>query len=267
MRRLRLAAITLTLLVPSIVLAQSAGAAAVGAAPASEATTEAAPSLGKKAPKAWPRSIRFGREQVAASGQTSAVHNVTVLNPYAAAAPVALAGAPSLGGENPGDFAVAQNQCPVSPATLKPGDQCTVGITFTPTGSGKRSAELTLAFAGGAPPAVIKLYGKGIVPKIGVSPKKLKFADTTVGQSSSPQTLTIDNPSAVAVQISGVGVTGPFVADSSGCAMLAAGKNCTVSVIFKPVAEGKASGLLTLQADARGGEKGVSLYGVASKAP
>jgi len=258
--------VALTVLVPAIVLAQSA---AVGptAAPAAEATSAATPMSPAHAPRVSPRSLRFGSGLFAASAQTSAVHNLTILNPYTGA-PVSLASAPSVSGANPTDFVVAQNQCPVSPAApLAPGNKCSVGITFSPTGLGKRTAELSLAFAGGSAPVTVKLFGTGVSPRIGVSPRALKFANAAVGQSSSSQSVTVNNPSPVTVKILGVGVTGPFVADSSGCGTIASGATCAVGVVFRPVAEGKASGLLTVQVSARGGGYTVDLSGTASKAP
>ena len=100
--------VTLIILLPSIVLAQSAAVAPTGAAEATSAATSMSPA---KAPRVSPRSLRFGGELFAASAQTSAVRNITILNPYTGA-PVSLASAPSLSGTNPTDFVVAQNQCP-----------------------------------------------------------------------------------------------------------------------------------------------------------
>lgn len=258
-------AVTLIILLPSMVLAQSA-ATAPTAAPAAEATSAATSMSLAKAPRVSPRSLRFGGQLFATSAQTSAVRNVTILLPYTGA-PVSLASAPSLSGANPTDFVVAQNQCPVNPAPpLAPGNKCSVGISFSPTGLGKRTAELSLAFAGSAP-VTVKLFGTGVSPRISVSPLAFKFANTTVGQSSTSALVTVSNPSPVAVKILGVGLTGPFVADSSGCTTIAAGATCAVGVVFRPVAEGKATGLLTVHVNARGRGYTVDLSGTASKAP
>lgn len=249
----------------SIVLAQSA-AAAPTAAPAAEATSAATAMSPAKPPKVSPRALRFKNEMFAASAQTSPVLKITVWNTDTRV-PVSLAGAPSIAGANASDFVVAENKCPVSPASLAAGDQCSVGITFTPTELGKRTAELSLAFAGEAKPVTIKLFGTAVSPRIKVTPRVLKFPSTTVGQSSSSVSVTITDPSPVAVKISGVGVSGPFVADSSGCSTIAAGATCTVGVIFRPVAEGKATGVLTIHSDARGGAHTIDLSATASKAP
>lgn len=253
-------------LLPSVVLAESA-AAAPTAAPAAGATSAAAPMALAVGPRVSPRSLRFGREMFAANAQTSAVRNVRILNPYSGA-PLSLASAPSLAGANPTDFAVAQNQCPVGPAQpLAPGKQCIVGITFTPTDLGKRSAELSLAFTGAPAPVTVKLVGTGVSPRVSIKPRALKFANTPVGQSSSSQSVTVSNTSPVAVKILGAGVTGPFVADSSACTTIAARATCTVGVVFRPEAAGRATGLLTVQDNARGGGYTVDLSGTASKAP
>src|SRR5437588_10929333 len=47
-----------------------------------------------------------------------------------------------------GDFAATStgaNACPMSPATLAAGANCTINVTFTPTASGARTGTLLLA--------------------------------------------------------------------------------------------------------------------------
>jgi hypothetical protein len=57
------------------------------------------------------------------------------------AQPLALSGA-TLGGSDPGDFAIGQDSC--AGRRLAFGQNCTLAITFTPAGTGDRTATLTL---------------------------------------------------------------------------------------------------------------------------
>ena len=80
-----------------------------------------------------PSSARFGAQAVGTGSQTS----VTVTN--TGATPLMITGM-SITGSNPGDFS-ASNGCPPS---LNPGGKCSIGVTFTPSHTGSRSANLNV---------------------------------------------------------------------------------------------------------------------------
>src|SRR5207253_312682 len=67
----------------------------------------------------------------------------------------------SIGGANPGDFALATNAC-ASGFNMVPNDSCTVGVTFSPKAVGSRNATLTIT--SDAKTDVLPLSGNGVTP-------------------------------------------------------------------------------------------------------
>ncbi len=57
-----------------------------------------------------------------------------------------------------GDFAVASNSCG---SNVGAGSQCTIGVTFTPSGIGARSGVLTISYGAFGSPALVALSGTG----------------------------------------------------------------------------------------------------------
>jgi len=66
----------------------------------------------------------------------------------------------TLGGTGAGHFAQA-NDCP---ANLDAGASCTIGVTFTPTATGNKSAKLYVATSATGTPIGVSLYGTGVLP-------------------------------------------------------------------------------------------------------
>ncbi|WP_239123771.1 discoidin domain-containing protein [Rhizocola hellebori] len=86
-------------------------------------------------------------------GTTSAAQNVTVSNPSSTA--VAISGIATSG-----DFA----RTTTCGATLNPGANCSVSVTFTPTASGTRSGQLSIGSNAQGNPHVVNLTGTGFDP-------------------------------------------------------------------------------------------------------
>jgi hypothetical protein len=87
------------------------------------------------------------------------------------------------------------------------------------------------------------------VPQAQASPASLKFAKQAVGTSSEPQVVTLTNPGKRTLALNDVLVTGPqagdFVLGANTCnSSLAPAENCSVEVVFKPVATGKRAAAL-----------------------
>jgi hypothetical protein len=66
----------------------------------------------------------------------------------------------TLGGANPGDFAVWADHC--TGASLLPGASCTLSVSFEPLRVGTRAATLTVAHNAAGGPAVVSLGGTGV---------------------------------------------------------------------------------------------------------
>ncbi|HEX9677231.1 choice-of-anchor D domain-containing protein [Nitrososphaera sp.] len=102
-----------------------------------------------------PSDQDFGSAQINTDGDS---HQFTVTNTGQSTSPAI---AVSLGGSDPGDFSVTNDNC--SSQTLAVGASCTFDVTFTPTATGPRSATVT-ASATGVGSASASLAGNGTAP-------------------------------------------------------------------------------------------------------
>jgi Ca2+-binding RTX toxin-like protein len=68
----------------------------------------------------------------------------------------------TLGGTNPGDFAISSNTC--AGARVASGGTCTVGVKFTPAATGARGATVSIPSNAAGSPHVVTLTGNGVTP-------------------------------------------------------------------------------------------------------
>src|SRR6266478_5983185 len=99
-----------------------------------------------------PTSLNFGTVAV---GNTSPQKNVTVTN--VGTTTVTFTGF-VFAGTAAGDYLISANTCG---ATIAPGANCSVGVEFKPTTTGKRAAKLNVKNDGGGSPASASLTGTG----------------------------------------------------------------------------------------------------------
>ena len=133
---------------------------------------------------------------------------------------------------------------------------CALYITFTPSGSGTTGNTGTAVVHYGAGSTVtITLNGTAANPAVNVSPASLTFSAQTVGTASSPQTVTLSNPTNASVTVSGTAptITGTSPSDFSigtnhctGQTLPATTGSCTVTVIFTPGLSGGTARSATL---------------------
>ncbi|TVQ41163.1 MAG: choice-of-anchor D domain-containing protein [Wenzhouxiangella sp.] len=90
-----------------------------------------------------------------------------------------------------------------------------------------------------------------------VSPTELQFGNTFTGSTSSFEEITIENEGSdgVMLQVTSISLTGPFsLAGGGSCGAvpfsLEDSESCTQRVVFAPIADGPASGSLTVHSDA-----------------
>ncbi len=188
-----------------------------------------------------------------AVGQTSPAQPVTITNStsYAIGAMTLAVNAP---------FSISQNGCSGS---LAAGANCTVSVVFAPTASGSATGTLTVSSSAVATPATVALAGAG-VPAGGLTmnPVLLTFPVTAAGQTSAAQPVTITNATSYAIGAISIVTSAPFSVSQNGCTgSLAAGANCTVSVVFAPTADGSATGTLTASSSAVATPATVALSG------
>jgi N,N-dimethylformamidase beta subunit-like, C-terminal/Cep192 domain 4/HYDIN/CFA65/VesB-like, Ig-like domain len=99
--------------------------------------------------------FRFGSQPI---GTTSARQTTTLTNSGTVALTISSI---TLTGRNVADFAETTT-CPLKPATLAPHAACTIGVTFTPTAIGLRSARINISDNAGNSPQSILMIGMGI---------------------------------------------------------------------------------------------------------
>ena len=196
--------------------------------------------------QASPSALNFGS---VATGATSAAQTVTVSNPTGSAAAVssiAVSGA----------FAQT-NTCGSS---IPANGSCTVSVTFKPTASGAATGSLTVN-AGGVTNTV-SLSGTGIAPGpvLNPNPASLSFASTVVGNSATPQTVTLTNSGTSSASVSSVAASGDF-SQTNNCSTVAVGASCAVTVTFKPTASGSRTGTLTVTSNATNSPTTIALSG------
>jgi hypothetical protein len=94
----------------------------------------------------------------------------------------------SISGPQAADFAVTPNTCPISPATLGLGDSCAPMVTFAPSATGLRLANLVITDVGGASQTVV-LVGEGLAQtkSFSLSVPALDFGDSPLGLSKTGQ--------------------------------------------------------------------------------
>jgi len=185
-----------------------------------------------------PTSLTFASIAV---GSTSSAATLTVKN----------TGSPSLTvtslaftGADPSDFLETSTCTGVAVAN---GATCTVKVSFAPTATGSRSAQLAIAanITGGqllVPLTGTAVAGGGIV----LTPASIAFGSQQVGTTTS-QSINVQNTTPASVSITSVATSAPFVRGPSSCGtVLLAGAACSVVVEFVPTASGPASGAFTI---------------------
>jgi Beta-propeller repeat/Abnormal spindle-like microcephaly-assoc'd, ASPM-SPD-2-Hydin len=163
-----------------------------------------------------------------------------------------------------GDFAQT-NDCGSS---VPAAGSCTISVTFTPTAQGSRSGSIAVEDDAAGSPHNVALYGVGEdgsggspAPNAAVAPTTLTFSNVPVGHSSLSQSVTLTNAGNASMSIAGLQITGDFSQTNTCSTSLAAGANCTISVVFTPTAEGTRTGTLTINDNAQGSPQTVSLTG------
>jgi hypothetical protein len=204
-----------------------------------------------------PARLAFGSEPL---GTTTAAQSITLTNGSSAALSITSI---ALTGTNPGDFAQTNN-CGSSVAA---GTHCTISVTFKPTAAGTRTAAVTLTDNATGSPQTVSLSGTGgsTGAVASLSPSSLNFGNEPVDVSSSSQVITLNNTGNAALSITSIAFTGTNATDFTQVdtcgATVAAGGNCTIAILFTPLASGARAASLTLTDNASGSPQSVSLSG------
>lgn len=160
---------------------------------------------------------------------------------------------------NPADFVMATT----CGASLPPGGQCTVTVSFTPQGAGLRKASIpiTATAAGLTQNVVVPLNGQAST--LTLSASSLSFGQQQVGLApTNPLSITATNNGTSPVTFSSITASGDFTeADDCIKAPLQPSTNCVISVLFTPSTAGSSVGALTLTDNAPGSPQIILLTG------
>lgn len=135
-------------------------------------------------------------------------------------------------------------------ASLDTGLSCTFSVTFTPSATGARSANLVITSNDSKNPQLaVPLSGTGTQPVASLSTASLTFAAQLVNTASAAQTFTVSNNGTADLTLGSITFSGANAADfvQSGCgSTVAIGASCTISVTFTPSASGVRTATLTV---------------------
>jgi hypothetical protein len=226
-----------------------------GGSPQTVSLTGTATSAGPPIVGLSTSSLSFGSQPV---GANSAPQNFTLTN--TGSSPLSITGI-GITGPNPGDFAQT-NDCGTSVAA---GASCTFSVTFTPTGSGNRSATLNIFDNAGGSPQHVSLVGTGIGPMGTLSPTSLSFGNQNVGTTSGAKGVQLKNTGNSTLTISSIAIGGTNTTDfaqTNNCpGSLSPGAQCNINVKFSPTGIGTRTASLNVSDNASNSPQIASLTG------
>jgi hypothetical protein len=204
-----------------------------------------------------PTSLSFGNQAINA---TSSAQAITLTNTGTAS--LSISGV-TMSGANAADFAQTNN----CGSSLAVNASCTINVTFTPSASSDRTANISVADNAAYSPQGIALSGTGVtpVPSVSLNSTSLSFDNQRVGKTSLARTITLTNNGTATLTISGIAISGTNsndFAQTNDCgSSVAPNASCTISVTFTPSATGTRSASVTVTDNAPDSPQSVSLSG------
>ncbi len=196
-------------------------------------------TVGAPAATFSPKRLSFGNEIY---GTPSASQSVTLTNSGTAAMTISSI---SFTGDDPKDY-TQTNNCGSS---LAINAVCTIKVTFNPTNTGSRDANLSVADNAPDSPQAVTLTGFG-QKALTVSPMNIGYGNVDVGSSAS-KTVTLTDASTAAITVSSFTFSGSNPGDFSQTntcnGSVGGNKSCTVTVTFKPKATGSRSATMNVK--------------------
>ncbi len=208
-----------------------------------------------------PTALDFSTEIVGVTGSVQAASLLNSGNAALSVDSVAITGA------NAGDFSILLDDCA---AGVPASSECTAYLTFTPQGSGTRTATLTFGDNANPGQQSVTLTGTGVVVNgtASVTTTPLTFTALLLNDSTIPQTVTITDTGKGPLSIASIAVTSgsSVFSQYNDCgASLYSGSSCTVYVTFTPTSGGSSTGTLAItdnSAGIAGTQQTVSLTGL-----
>jgi hypothetical protein len=197
-----------------------------------------------------PASLIFSNQQV---GVASTPQSIVITN---SGSPMLISSI----GISAGDF-IQTNNC----STLPTNSSCSIGVTFTPTAVGTRSATITINDDAGAGRQTVPVSGTGTgagLPAVTLSQTSLAFANQNVSTSSASQPVTLTNSGQGPLAISSIQASAGYSQTNNCGNNLAAGASCTINVSFVPIVIGTQTGSISITDNAAGSPHSISTTGV-----
>jgi hypothetical protein len=198
-------------------------------------------------------SLTFGSQQI---NSTSATQTLTLTN--AGGAPLSIASIVTSG-----DY-TQTNTCGSSVGAA---GNCTISVTFTPTGTGTRTGAITITDNANGSPQIVNLTGNGTsvaAPSVTLSATSLTFGNQQTNTTSASQMVTLGNTGNGSLTITNIAPSGDFAqTDTCGSSVAAAG-SCSINVTFSPTATGIRTGAITITDNAGGSPHTINLTGTGS---
>ncbi|SFV00681.1 choice-of-anchor D domain-containing protein [Pseudoduganella namucuonensis] len=210
-----------------------------------------------------PASLSFSGTTV---GQSAGALSATLSNTGSAALTIASIG---LSGAASADYSVSGGTCAAG-GSVAAGANCTVQVTFKPASAGARAATLTIAHNATGGSSTVSLSGTGNAAAqatIALSATSVNFGALLTNTASAPQTVTVSNSGQAALTLGAITLGGAnsgiftLGGSCSTAAPVAAGGNCTLTVLATPTAAGAFSGSVTLASNASNGNATIGLSG------
>jgi Abnormal spindle-like microcephaly-assoc'd, ASPM-SPD-2-Hydin len=152
------------------------------------------------------------------------------------------------------------NNCPSS---IAPGANCTLSVKFHPITKGVFHGTVSVMDNAPGSPQKVPLTGTGTYVQL--VPTTLYFGTQPVGTRSLAKKITLTNKGSVAVNISGIAITGADAGDfakTNTCGnTVAPGASCFIKVTFKPLVKGKRTADVSIYDNGGGSPQQAKLIG------
>jgi len=156
-----------------------------------------------------------------------------------------------------GDYAHTHN-CPFG---LAPGAQCSIQVTFFPTGAGTRLGWLSVTDDANDSPQNILLAGTGSSGGILLSNTSLPFGNQAMGTSSAAQAVTLTNNGATQLFVISIQARGDYSQTNNCVGPILPGAQCKITANFTPTWSGSRPGAITITDTAAGYLQTIALSG------
>jgi len=163
--------------------------------------------------------------------------------------------------------------CSFGGSTINAGNSCFLGVQFSPTSTGAKTASVSVTDNAPGSPQTVALSGLG--PAITISQTTLAFGDVNVGLASATSNIQLTNSGTAPLNITSITLTGTdptqflLVAPTSGSPACSQGANsigpgnsCFLGVQFKPTGTGPRSASVSVADNASASPQATALSGL-----